>query len=294
MKRILPGLVCLLWLLPLAAGCTGKPAGIEADLGDEFSLPIGQEASITGENLRISFDDVTEDSRCPLNVTCVWEGRASMAVQLTYNDKVDNIVLTEPGLSDHAAEMFRDYEITFHLKPYPGEVDNMSREDYYLQLTVNKQEQSPFSKEDQAEIYAAVIRQLYKVDHPFGEPPSFPVVYVVYNTMDSIGDPDAPGSGSQVIPESLRAAVTDRLADLPADVIWVSNRDEIPLSDDGSVQGGGVIVTVGNIHPGETVSALVSASLYIASLAATGKTYILEKQGGRWQVTGDTGFQWIS
>ena len=153
MKKILPG---LLWLLPLAAGCTGEPAGIEAELGHEFSLPIGQEASITGENLRISFEDVTEDSRCPLNVTCVWEGRASSLVRLTYNDNAYDIVLNEPGLSDHAAEIFRDYEITFHLKPYPGEVDNISREDYYLQLTVNKQEQSPFSTEDQAEIYTAV------------------------------------------------------------------------------------------------------------------------------------------
>lgn len=136
----MPGLICLIWLLPLLAGCTGAPAGIEVDLGQEFLLPIGQEAQITGENLRISFDDVSEDSRCPLNVTCFWEGRASSLVRLTYDDIAYSIALIEPGLTEHAAYMFRDYSITFHLKPYPGEVDNISKEDYHLQLTVSKQE----------------------------------------------------------------------------------------------------------------------------------------------------------
>lgn len=298
MKRIVPSLICLLWVLPLLAGCTGAPAGIEANLGQEFLLPIGQEARITGENLRISFEDVIEDSRCPLNVTCVWEGRAISLIQLTYDDTAYRVALNEPGLTDNAMDMFRDYIITFHLiKPYPGEVDNISKEDYYLQLTVSKQQRASFDIEVKAEIYAAVIKQLYEVDHTFGEPPNFPVVYVVYivhNTRDNIGDPNAPRSDSRVLDESLRSAIADRLADLPAEFIWVSGRDEVPLENDGSVQNGSAIVTFGNIHPGEGYSVLVSASIYIAPLGATGKTYILEKREGRWRVIGDTGVQWIS
>lgn len=294
MKRTLLSLICFFLILPFLTTCAGAPAGIEADLEQEFSLAIGQEARITGENLRISFKDVIEDSRCPLNVTCVWEGRASSLIHLTYEDNTYTLVLSEPGLTGHAVEIFRDYSIAFHLKPYPGEVENISKEDYYLRLTVSKQETPSFSTEDQAEIYAAVIRQLYEVDHTFGKPPNFPVVYVVYNTMDSIGDPDAPKSDSRVLGESLRSVITEKLADLPANFKWVSDRDEVPLNNDGSVQGGGAIITLGNIHPEENNSALVSASLYIASLAATGKTYILEKQAGRWQVVGDTGVQWIS
>jgi hypothetical protein len=294
MKRISFVLICFLFILPFLTACAGAPGEVEARLGQEFSLPIGQEAGITGENLRISFEDVIEDSRCPLDVNCIWEGRASIQVQLTYFDTTYSVILNEPGLTDHAEDSFRDYSLSFHLEPYPGEAENISREDYFLRLTVSKQESTSLSAEAQAEIYAAVIRQLYEVDHTFGEPPNFPVVYIVYNTKDSIGDPDAPRSDPQVLPESLRTAITARLTDLPAEYIWVRNSDDVPLNNDGSVQGGGAIVTLGNIHAGENGSVLVSASLYIASLAATGKTYILEEQDERWQVTGDTGVQWIS
>jgi hypothetical protein len=139
MKKIVSGLICLLWILPLLAGCTGAPERINASLGQEFTLRIGQEARITGEALQISFEDVIGDSRCPLNVTCIWEGRASSLVQLTYDDTTYRLVLNEPGLTDHAVDTFRDYSITFHLMPYPGEAEKISKEDYYLQLTISKQ-----------------------------------------------------------------------------------------------------------------------------------------------------------
>ncbi len=164
MNRIVLGLFSLLWVLPLLAGCAGAPPGIEANLGQEFSLNIGQEARIAGENLRISFEDVIEDSRCPLNVTCIWEGRASILVRLTYDNITYRVVLNEPGLTDHAVDKFRDYSITFHLKPYPGEDENTSKEDYQLELTVSKQQRSSFSRRDQTETCAAVISGLFRIN----------------------------------------------------------------------------------------------------------------------------------
>ena len=38
----------------------------------------------------------------------------------------------------------------------------------------------------------------------------------------------------------------------------------------------------------------VSASIYIASLAAGGLTYIVERIDGAWQVVGDTGVRWMA
>lgn len=155
MKRIAPGLICLLLFLPLLAGCTSAPGGFEVGLGEEFLLPIGQEARITGENLRISFEDVIEDSRCPLNVTCIWEGRASSIVQFTYDSITYRVVLNEPGLTDQAMDMFLGYVIDYHLTPYPGEAADIAKEDYRLQLAIRKQEQSSFSRKDREEVYAA-------------------------------------------------------------------------------------------------------------------------------------------
>ena len=150
-------------------------------------------------------------------------------------------------------------------------------------------------EDDQVAIYAAVVRQLVTVDHTFGDQsPSFPLVYLVRVTDDGVGDPDAPLAASRVLPETVQTAAVDALADLPARFLWVDDADEAPRGDTGVVEGGGAIITLGNVHLQADGSVLVSASLYFSNLGATGKTYVLEKVDGVWQVTGDTGAQWIS
>ena len=151
------------------------------------------------------------------------------------------------------------------------------------------------AKDDQAAIYAAVVRQMYTVDHTFDEPPNFPVVYLVRTTDDSVGDPGALRTAPRVLLEAVQTAVVDALADLPAEFRWVDDADEVPRDkENGAVAGGGAIFTLGNIHIQKDGTSLVSASLYFAMLGAGGRTYVLEQVDGIWQVTGDTGVQWIS
>jgi hypothetical protein len=154
------------------------------------------------------------------------------------------------------------------------------------------------AEDDQAAIYAAVVRQLIAVDHTFDDgSPNGPVVYLVRTTDDGVGDPDAPHNESRLLPEPVQAAVVDALylSPLSLSVRWVDDADEAPRDEDaGTVAGGGVLITLGNIHLRGDGSALVSAQLYFSSLGATGKTYVLERVDGIWQVTGDTGVQWIS
>ncbi|MBN1583485.1 MAG: ABC transporter permease subunit [Anaerolineae bacterium] len=147
---------------------------------------------------------------------------------------------------------------------------------------------------DRAAIYTAVIRQQYTVDHTFGEPPNFPIVYLVKTTDDSIGDPDAPHAEPKTLPAEIREAVVDALADLPAPFVWVDDRDEVPMDAHSTVLDGGVVMTLGNIHQQADGRTLVSASLYFAALGAGGQTYIVEQVDGSWMVVGNTGVQWIS
>jgi ABC-type transport system involved in multi-copper enzyme maturation permease subunit len=151
------------------------------------------------------------------------------------------------------------------------------------------------SADEEAEVYAAVVRQLYSVDHTFDQPPNFPVVYLVRTTDDRVGDPDAPQAKPQTLSEALQDAILVELDDLPADFVWVDGEDEVPREGGaGAVLNEGAIITLGNIHVQDDGSALVSARLYFAMLGATGKTYVLERIDGAWRVTGDTGVQWIS
>jgi hypothetical protein len=75
---------CLL----LLSGCASVKqdparAGMRAvKFGDEFSLALGESVDFTQKGVIINFNKVIEDSRCPMNVRCVWEGNARIAVEI--------------------------------------------------------------------------------------------------------------------------------------------------------------------------------------------------------------------
>ncbi|MEE8348938.1 MAG: hypothetical protein V3R94_05160 [Acidobacteriota bacterium] len=56
---------------------------IEAQLAEEFQLTINQTGSIQSESLRLTFWDVTEESRCPVDVNCIQAGRTTLTVQVS-------------------------------------------------------------------------------------------------------------------------------------------------------------------------------------------------------------------
>lgn len=77
-------ITCLL----LLGGCASikqdpARAGIPTvKLGDEFTLALGESVDFTQKGVIINFDKVLEDSRCPTNARCVWEGNARIAVEV--------------------------------------------------------------------------------------------------------------------------------------------------------------------------------------------------------------------
>lgn len=146
---------------------------------------------------------------------------------------------------------------------------------------------------DPPDIYATVIRQVYTVDHTFGRPPNFPVIYLVRRTDDSVG---ASGSSanSQTLAPADQARISALLADLPAQFIWVDAAADAPRAANGAVADRGAIITVGAITPQDDGTLQVPASIYIANLAAGGQTYVLANTEGGWQITGNTGSRWVS
>ena len=64
----------------LGAGCA-SPAAPDAVAGIPFDLKVGATAAMP-DGLRITFDRVTADSRCPSDVQCVRAGEAIIAVSM--------------------------------------------------------------------------------------------------------------------------------------------------------------------------------------------------------------------
>ncbi|MFC2018832.1 hypothetical protein ACFLU4_02595 [Chloroflexota bacterium] len=123
----------------LLLGCATTPGEVKAGPGEEFSLRIGQTARITGEDLKINFQEVTEDSRCPRDVTCIWAGQASCIVRLTHNNSSYTMTLTEPGIAEqYTRENYNGYQLAFRVQPYPREGEKIPADDYRLLLIVSK------------------------------------------------------------------------------------------------------------------------------------------------------------
>jgi hypothetical protein len=79
----------LFLLLPMLAACASNPALAPAprvNLGEEFTLGLGQGASLDGTPYHVMFQKVIEDSRCAQGMTCVWEGNAKVEIVLMKDD----------------------------------------------------------------------------------------------------------------------------------------------------------------------------------------------------------------
>lgn len=127
---------CLFVMLVLSTIACG---GTKAKLGQEFSLHIGESASIEGEELRIRFIEVVEDSRCPRGAECVWAGQIKCAVEITHRGPSQRVDLTQPGLAGFPPEeSFKQYIITFRIEPYPVLGKEISEDEYLLVLTITK------------------------------------------------------------------------------------------------------------------------------------------------------------
>jgi hypothetical protein len=130
-------LPALLLLLP-AGGCSKHSAPlVVADLGQEFTLSVGESAVIGVEGLHLTFAEVVSDSRCPQGATCIWAGEVSCLLQVTDAESTYDKVLTQPGGASTSGDAFACYEVTFDVEPYPQLGTEIQAEDYRLHLTVN-------------------------------------------------------------------------------------------------------------------------------------------------------------
>jgi hypothetical protein len=116
---------------------------VEFALGQQFPLGGGQEATIAGENLRVRFTDVLEDSRCPTEVECFWTGQARIAVAVEPAGRaattVDFNTNPAPGQNVQTADVDGSTVELKSLEPYPRTPDNgVALEDYTATLVVRR------------------------------------------------------------------------------------------------------------------------------------------------------------
>jgi len=128
----------LLFISVILLGCSGVPSAVDAGIGEEVTLSVGQSIRINEEGLTITFDEVIGDSRCPRNVTCIWAGVASIRITIDSHDDNYSLALNLPGLVENDGYEFAGYMLVYSLDPYPEAGRAVSEKDYKLILTVKK------------------------------------------------------------------------------------------------------------------------------------------------------------
>jgi hypothetical protein len=123
-------------LFVVLASCATLDTAVVANPGAEFNLAIGRSATISGTDYRITFNRVTEDSRCPVDVQCVWAGDAKIELTISRPNVPGDtriISLTPPNSEATAGNV----KIRFvSLAPTPRQSEPPATRKYVARLVV--------------------------------------------------------------------------------------------------------------------------------------------------------------
>jgi hypothetical protein len=111
-------------------------AAVTSQVGQTFQLKAGQTARVGSEGLLVGFRGVASDSRCAVDVQCVWAGDAEARVPVTVG-RADWTSLSLHTTLEPKTATFRNYKITLvELKPAPRSTQRIDSNDYVATLRV--------------------------------------------------------------------------------------------------------------------------------------------------------------
>lgn len=118
---------------------SSAPMTIDANLDSEFLLQFNQSAEIKSEDITVTFLNVTSDSRCPSDVTCVWQGQAGIELDLRKGEEKSTVSLSIGGDSSPEESIFDSYLIQLvDISPYPVSTKDIQSDEYAAKINITK------------------------------------------------------------------------------------------------------------------------------------------------------------
>ena len=113
-------------LLLMMSNCKTQTAQTETATVTNNTVLLGldKQAKIPNSKINLQFKEIVEESRCPVDVTCVWEGLAIVEIEATSGTQKSNFrVATRDFEQKNVKNSFSFYGYKFtlvELKPQPG------------------------------------------------------------------------------------------------------------------------------------------------------------------------------
>lgn len=110
----------------------------DSKLNSQFTMQVGDTAEIKSELLTITLLDIS-DSRCPKDVTCVWEGEVTLTINVKKGGDKSKESILEIKTSQGSAISFESYSIEIsNVEPYPISTEEIKKEDFVATFIVKK------------------------------------------------------------------------------------------------------------------------------------------------------------
>jgi hypothetical protein len=103
----------------------------------QFTLAPGETASVRGRSVKLRFESVTGDSRCPADAICIMGGDAIVRLSAT-GDAGSLSLELHTGDSSRASMTYGNVKVTLvELQPYPFSSRTIEQKDYRATLSVS-------------------------------------------------------------------------------------------------------------------------------------------------------------
>lgn len=125
-------------LLLSAASCDESQVQTDPfELDIPFLLAPGEQYNCLDCDVSVSFTKVVSDSRCPLDVDCVWAGMAEVELSVEIEGASRVILLATVG--ENSSAEFGGYRLSLgEVSPYPTLQNPIPQSDYRITLTVTR------------------------------------------------------------------------------------------------------------------------------------------------------------
>lgn len=123
------------WEQPPAAA---PEPGPRAALGEIVRLGVGDQVSINGTGLVLTFDGVTGDNRCPIDVTCIVAGEAETQFTVSLDGADEPLTIVVPAGGSESATVGAFVVTVEQVLPEPVSTESIGPEDYEVDVRVGE------------------------------------------------------------------------------------------------------------------------------------------------------------
>ncbi len=142
MRLIVPLVISLFF----SSGMNCKEGGVFTPGNSKDNLVLGDTLEVayqdtlfgTDENVWLTFDSLLEESRCPVNVTCVWAGNAKISLTFFASENKSRFELNTHPMFTQDTTILAHKIALIEVTPYPHTDSLYIPQDYATKITIRK------------------------------------------------------------------------------------------------------------------------------------------------------------